>query len=123
MDLSVICRDCKEPSRVKENARDRLVLSKSLGREFQHRCEKCGGRATYHIDDVTASAARTKLYGLVAAVAVAGVATVVLWNLGWVSTLTFILFGGIYFAIQQGAETKAKAFNSYKLGRSPKVAV
>lgn len=122
MDLAVVCRDCNGTSRLDESTRDRLALSKRLGRQFQHCCKKCGGQATYHVDDVTASAERTKLYGLVAAIVVAGIATLFLWNLGWVSTLTFILFGGIYFATQQSADAKAKAFNGYKVGRSHKVA-
>ena len=117
MTLSVLCRGCGRSSPVKAAARDRLALSRQLGREFRHTCGRCGADPTYAVDDVTASAERTKLYGLVAALAVAGAPTVALWDLGWVSTLTFVLFGGIYFAVQQSADAKARAFNSYKLGR------
>ncbi|GAB5533790.1 MAG: hypothetical protein Rubg2KO_00390 [Rubricoccaceae bacterium] len=116
MDLSVHCQSCKEASPIKPVARDRLILSKRLGREFQHRCHHCGGTATYDIDAVTASAERAKSWGLVIAVLVALAFTVALWNLGWVSTLSFVIVGGIYVAIQQGEDRKATAFNSYRLG-------
>lgn len=55
-----------------------------------------------------------------AAAVVACVATVALWTRGWVSTLPVILVGGIYFGVQQSADAKVKALNSYQIGRSPK---
>ena len=68
---------------------------------------------------MTASFGRTTPYGLVAALAVAGGATVALWSLGRASTPTVVLFGGVYLAVRQSADAEVGAFNGYKLGRSP----
>ena len=115
MNLSVTCRECEDSTPVKPSARDRLALSRKLGSEFHHRCERCGASETYHVDDVTASSGRAKLWGLIAALGAAALFTAVLWDLGWISTLTLIIFGGIYFAVQQSADAKAEAFNGYTL--------
>ncbi len=87
MKLSYRCSSCKKDNTIKTKAIDRHGLLMGRGsNEFNGRCKHCGNFTKKHINRLYAEDDYTfVLIGFV----VAAIATVLLWDFGFISTLTF----------------------------------
>ena len=89
MKLSYRCSSCKKDNTIKTKASDRHGLLMERGNnEFNERCKHCGNFTKKHINRLYAEGDYT--YVLIGFV-VAAIATVLLWDFGFISTLTFTI--------------------------------
>ncbi len=87
MKLSYRCSSCKKDNTIKTKAFDRHGLLMERGNsEFNERCKHCGNFTKKHINRLYADDNYT--YVLIGFV-VAAIATVLLWDFGFISMLTF----------------------------------
>jgi len=112
MRLITKCLSCNEKH--KSSAMlvgDRIQLAKSKGAEFDFRCDKCGMNNKVHVDDVVAEHDFTVLIAASIFIIVGAVCTVLLWNKGFIATLslTIPIFGTA--AITNHERNKIKMFN------------
>jgi DNA-directed RNA polymerase subunit RPC12/RpoP len=89
MKLSYRCSSCQKDNTIKTKAYDRHGLLMERGNnEFNERCKHCGNFTKKHINRLYADDDYTfVIVGFVAAI----VATILLWDFGYVSTLTFAI--------------------------------
>ncbi len=114
--LYAICRQCKEEIPVPQHAMTRPELEQITGLEFHLRCPQCGTDRLYHVNDVWAE--KNKWYALTSVLVVAGVGVALLifdLSNGVLSTVSFIVAGGLWWALSQNADKAVQAFNAYKL--------
>jgi hypothetical protein len=105
MKLSYRCSSCKKDNTIKTKATDRHGLLMERGsNEFNERCIHCGHFTKKHINRLYAEGNYTLvLIGLGAAI----IATVLFWNLGYISGLTFGIPIWFWFEMKK----KASDFN------------
>lgn len=104
MKLYYFCASCKKENSFKTSANNRYDLQKERGNEINERCSYCGTITKKRINRVHAKPNRLILLGgLIAGI----IATVFLWNLGWIASLTF----SIPFLAWQQADKGARNFN------------
>ncbi|REG88123.1 hypothetical protein [Winogradskyella sediminis] len=105
MKLSYRCESCKKDNTVKTKAANRHGLLMELGKnEFNKRCLHCGHFTKKHINRLYVDDNYT--YVIIGFV-LSAVITYLLWDLGWVSTLTGAI--PLYFWIEM--KKKSSAFN------------
>lgn len=102
------CKACNENSKIKSMASDRVELERDMGETFRATCTHCHDSRTVHVNDVKAEPNKIVL----AAGGLAGVvATVALWQVGFIAVISLALPGIVY-----GAQAKAAStFNGYKI--------
>ncbi len=104
MKLYYYCSSCQKENSFTTKATNRFELQKERGNEINERCKKCGTIVKRRINRVHAKA---NVIMLLAGIAVSAIATIFLWNLGWIATLTFT----VPFFAWKYAEKKASDFN------------
>lgn len=89
MKLSFRCSSCKKDNTIKTKAYDRHGLLMERGSsEFNERCKHCGNFTKKHINRLYADDDYTLvIFGFIAAI----IATILLWDFGYISTLTFTI--------------------------------
>ena len=102
------CPSCHENSPVKTSATDRVDLERELGESFADRCRHCHKPSSVHVNQVRAAPNRV-VTGI--GVAAGVVATVALWQVGFIAVASGALPVIIYTAQNRSADT----FNGYKL--------
>ncbi|MDH7912544.1 hypothetical protein [Winogradskyella sp. SYSU M77433] len=105
MKLSYRCSSCKKDNTLKTKAKNRHELLMELGKnEFHERCKHCGNFTKKHINRLYAEDNYSLvLIGFVAA----AIATILLWDLGFISSITFSV--PIWFWIEM--KKKSSSFN------------
>lgn len=106
MKLSYYCsaKSCQKLNYIKVQSKNRFDLKAELGLEINERCKHCGNHTKRHINRLHSNPNYTIIIG---GVVLAGIITIFIWNLGFVSTLT----GSIPIGIWMHEEKKASAFN------------
>jgi hypothetical protein len=89
MKLSYRCSSCKKDNTIKTKAYDRHGLLMERGSsEFNESCKHCGNFTKKHINRLYADDDYTLvIFGFIAAI----IATILLWDFGYISTLTFTI--------------------------------
>jgi len=109
MKLSYYCSSCKKENYIKTNAPDRLTLHMELGvKEINERCKHCGNHTKKHINRLHAESNYTIIIG---GVILAIIATILLWDFGFVSTLS----GTLPILIWIDQNKKASSFNRSRI--------
>ena len=104
MKLYYYCSSCQKENIFKTTATNRFELQKERGNEINERCKKCGTIVKRRINRVHA---KPNLFIILGGVAISAIATILLWGLGWIATLTF----SVPFFAWKYTEQKASAFN------------
>lgn len=105
MKLSYRCSSCKKDNTIKTKSSDRHGLLMERGsNEFNERCKHCGHFTKKHLNRLYADDDYTLvIIGFV----LSAIATIFLWDLGWISTLT----GAIPLYFWTEMKKKSSAFN------------
>ena len=102
------CRSCHENSRIRTYATDRVDLEREVGERFSSHCQHCGKAGSIHVNDVKAAPNRTVTgIGIAAGV----VATVALWQVGFIALAS----GALPVIVHTAQSRSADTFNGYKL--------
>ncbi|WP_298345972.1 hypothetical protein [uncultured Algibacter sp.] len=106
MKLSYYCSapSCKKLNYIKVKSNNRFDLKNEIGLEINERCEHCGNHTKRHINRLHAS---PNYYIILGGLGLAIIVTILLWDFGFVSTLS----GAIPIAIWMSEEKKASTFN------------
>lgn len=105
MKLSYRCESCKKDNTIKTKATDRHGLMMEMGKnEFNERCKHCSHITQKHINRLHADDDYTLVF---VGIGIAIIATAFLWNLGLLSTLTFVI--PFWFWVEM--KKKSSAFN------------
>jgi hypothetical protein len=89
---------------MKVKSSNRYDLKEEIGLEINERCKHCGNHTKRHINRLHAS---PNYFIILGGVALAIIITILIWDLGFVSTLT----GTVPIAIWMSEEKRASAFN------------
>lgn len=111
MKLSYYCKSCNKKNHYQTNINDRFELQKEVGDEINIRCTKCGTVNKKHINRLTAEPNR--LYVIIGLV-IAAILTILLWDLGFVSSLTLTIPIYLFFDAQKRASDYNKIMISRK---------
>ena len=88
MKLYYYCSSCKKENSFTTKASNRFELQEELGNYINDRCNSCGTQVKRRVNRVHAKPAiKIVLLGLL----ISFLATIFLWNLGWIATLTFTI--------------------------------
>lgn len=104
MKLYYYCSSCQKENSFKTKATNRFELQEERGNHINERCKKCGTIVKRRINRVHARANKSYVllsFGLCIFL------TLLLWELGWVATLTFT----IPIMIWRSADIQASKFN------------
>jgi hypothetical protein len=111
MVLTYYCKSCKKKNQLKSKARDRFQLqSEYKADEISMRCTSCGTIEKRHINRITAE---TERYVLILCIAIALLLTALVWQLGFIASITFSIPFWIFFE----AEKRARFFNRTMIRR------
>lgn len=88
MKLYYYCSSCKKENSFKTKATNRFELQEERGNEINERCNHCGTQVKRRVNRVHA---KPNLMIALGGLVLAALATVFLWNLGWIATLTLSL--------------------------------
>ena len=101
MKLSYYCSapSCKKLNYIKVKSNNRFDLKNEIGLEINERCEHCGNHTKRHINRLHAS---PNYYIILGGLGLAIIVTILLWDFGFVSTLS----GAIPIAIWMSEEKK-----------------
>ncbi len=102
------CKVCHENTRFATMASDRVELERERGELIVVSCKHCHRKQSIHINEVKAEPNKV-ITGI--SVAAGAVASVALWNIGFIAVASFILPVIVYTAQQKMAAT----FNSYRI--------
>ena len=97
-------QSCKRLNSINVKSKNRFDLKNEIGEEMVDRCKYCGKHTKRHINRLHAE---PNYYLIVGGVALAIIITIIIWDLGFVSTLT----GTIPISIWIHEDKKANAFN------------
>ena len=95
---------CKKTNSIKVKSNNRFELKQEIGLEINERCKHCGNHTKRHINRLRAEPNYTIIIG---GIFLAGIFTLLLWDFGFISTLT----GTIPIAIWANENKKASTFN------------
>jgi len=110
MKLSYYCKSCNKKNFYQTKTKDRFELQKEVGDEINLRCSKCGTVNKKHINRLFAVVNPTFiLIGLVVAIIV----TLLLWDFGLISTLSFTI--PIFFLFD--AQKRSSDYNKIMVSR------
>ena len=106
MKLRYYCssKSCKKLNSINVKSKNRFDLKMEIGEEINERCKHCGNHIKRHINRLRAEPNNIII---IAGVIIAGIFTVLIWDLGFVSVLT----GTIPIAVWANENRKASAFN------------
>ncbi len=104
MKLYYYCSSCQKENSFTTKATNRFELQNERGNHINERCKKCGTIVKRRINRVYAKA--NKMY-ILGGLGIGVLCTVLLWELGWVATLTFT----IPIIIARSTEITASKFN------------
>ncbi|TWO31086.1 hypothetical protein E1J38_014180 [Seonamhaeicola sediminis] len=106
MKLHYYCSNpsCKKLNAIKVKSTNRYDLKQEIGLEINDRCKHCSHHTKRHINRLHAS---LNYFIIIGGVVLAAIITILIWDLGFVSTLT----GTIPIAIWMNEEKRASAFN------------
>lgn len=99
---------CKKENSIKVKSNNRYDLKQEIGLEINERCKHCGNHTKRHINRLHA---KPNYFIILGGWVLAAIVTILLWNLGWISTLT----GTIPIAIWMSEEKRASTFNKILL--------
>ena len=95
---------CKKENTISVKSNNRYDLNHEIGEEINERCKHCGSHTKRHINRLHAKPNYLIIgLGVLAAI----VLTILLWDLGFVSTLS----GSVPIGVWMYEERKASAFN------------
>lgn len=103
-----VCKSCHESTYVPTAATDRVDLEREKGESFSARCAHCHKPGSVHVNHVLAkpNPVITAIGGVAGAVA-----TVALWNVGFIAFAS----GALPVIVYQAQSRSAQTFNSYKI--------
>lgn len=106
MKLSYYCssQSCKKLNYIKVKSNNRFDLKQEIGIEINERCKHCGNHTKRHINRLHSEPNNNIIIG---GVVLALIITILLWDFGFVSTIS----GSIPIAIWMSENKKASAFN------------
>ncbi|MCB4808194.1 hypothetical protein LG651_08010 [Tamlana sp. 62-3] len=110
MKLNYYCSSpsCNKLNSIKVKSNNRYDLKQEIGLEINEPCKYCGSYTKRHINRLHASSNYVIILGgLLLAILI----TIILWDFGFISTLS----GSIPIAIWMNQEKKASAFNKVLL--------
>lgn len=111
MKLSYRCESCKKENYITTKVNTRLELQMELNKdEIKDNCKSCGQTNTKHLNRLHAEQNYTKI---LIGVLIAALITVLMWDYGFVSTLS----GSIPLYLWVGEQKKTSAFNSAMIRR------
>ena len=111
MKLSYRCQSCKKDNFIKSKSSTRVELKMELNSDvIKEKCSHCGFTNTKHINRLYAE---QNYYIILLGVLLAVILTILLWDFGFVSTLTGTI--PIYFWVSE--QKRASAFNSTMVRR------
>lgn len=86
MKLYYYCSSCQKENSFTTKATNRFELQQERGNEINERCNKCGTQVKRRINRVHA---KPNVLYILGGLIVGAIATVFLWNLGWIASITF----------------------------------
>lgn len=86
MKLYYYCSSCNKENSFTTKATNRFELQEERGNEINERCVYCGTIAKRRINRVHA---KPNFLWVIVALVIGAIATVFLWQLGWIASLTF----------------------------------
>lgn len=86
MKLYYYCSSCKKENSFTTKTTNRFELQEERGNEINERCNHCWTQVKRRVNRVHA---KPDLLYPIAGLIIGAIATVFLWDLGWISTLTF----------------------------------
>ncbi len=105
MKLSYYCSSCKKENYLKTSAPDRYAFLQEYGKnEINERCKHCGNHTKRHINRLHAEPNKFILIG---GALIAIIGTILLWDFGFVSTLS----GAVPIGIWMDQNKKTSLFN------------
>ena len=106
MKLQYYCgfKSCGKSNSMKVKSNNRFDLTNEIGEEINERCKYCGNHTKRHINRLRAEPNNTIIIG---GVILAGIITALLWDFGFISTLS----ASIPVAIWANENKKAGTFN------------
>lgn len=104
MKLYYYCSACTKENNFNTAATNRFELQEERGNDIKERCTHCGTMVNRRINRVHAKANNI---WIIAAIGIAVVATVALWRLGWMASITF----AFPFLVWQYLKNEASKFN------------
>lgn len=111
MRISYYCKSCKKKNYINTKANDRFELKEEMGTdEIDSRCDHCGSIEKRHLNRFDAE---MKRWVLPTAVILCLIATMVLFSIGLIATVTFTAPIYLYFQAQKDVNR----FNRTKLRR------
>ena len=110
MKLSYYCKSCDKKNYYQTKTKDRFELQTEVGDEINLRCSKCGTVNKKHINRLFAVVNPKYIFiGL----GIAIIVTILLWDFGYISGLTFTI--PIYFIFE--AQKRASDYNKIMVSR------
>lgn len=104
MKLFYYCSSCQKENSFTTKASNRFELQDERGNTINERCKYCGNITKRHVNRVHAKAN----VGWIAAAAIVGIiAAILLFQLGWIASITFTL----PFFVWQYLDREASKFN------------
>lgn len=97
-------KSCKKINSIQVKSNNRFDLKEEIGEEMRDRCKHCGNDTKRHINRLHAE---PNYFIVLGGIVLAVIITILLWDLGFVSTLS----GTIPIAIWMNENKKASAFN------------
>lgn len=88
MKLYYYCSSCQKENNFKTKATNRFELQEERGNEINERCDYCGTQVKRRINRVHA---KPNLFIALAGFIIGVLSSLLLWNLGWIATLTFTI--------------------------------
>lgn len=106
MKLHYYCsaKSCRKLNSLKVKSTNRFDLKEEIGEEIHERCKHCGNHTKRHINRLRAEPNNMLILG---GVVLAAILTLLLWDFGYISTLS----GTIPIAIWMNENKKASNFN------------
>ena len=109
MKLSYYCSSCKKENYLRTSAPERFAFLEEYGsKEINEKCNNCGN---YTIKDINRLHAEPNNLLIIGGIVLAIIITILLWDFGFVSTLS----GSIPIAIWVNENKKASTFNKSRV--------
>ena len=117
MQLMFLCKSCKCYSKVKGKAANRYDLRDELGgTEVRLQCDQCQSSQLIHVNRIIAQNSLQKgIFIVVGVLTAIAFATLLLLNIGFISTATFAIPLVFYFTHRKQQEETVAAFNRIQL--------
>lgn len=104
MKLHYYCSSCHKENSFKTKATNRFELQEERGNHINERCKNCGTVTKRRVNRVHAKA---NFLWVLVAIGISAIATIFLWNLGWIASITLTF----PFLVWQYFNNEASKFN------------